>query len=100
VGVARGWCAGRSDDWRTVRVSVFSDGAVVHNQVDPQPTPASIVSVGAALTWTPSSVLHARFTYARALIKAPITGAPDLQDRGVAFEVTIHPLSLFTRGRG
>ncbi|HEY5071563.1 MAG TPA: ShlB/FhaC/HecB family hemolysin secretion/activation protein [Caulobacteraceae bacterium] len=92
VGAGRGWCAGRSEDWRTVRISVFVDGAAVHNEVAPQPDPKSIASVGFALAWTPSAAVSTRLIFAQALVKAPVSGVADLQDRGVAFQVIVHPL--------
>jgi hemolysin activation/secretion protein len=99
VGAARGTCTGRSDDWRTVRISAFADAAVVRNQVAPQSNPRSIASVGVALTWVPSSLISARLTLAQPLVRAATPGSTDLQDRGIAFEITIHPLGLFARRR-
>jgi hemolysin activation/secretion protein len=94
-GVSRGFCTARAEDWRTVRVAVFTDGGWVHNAINPQPMPMGIASVGVGLIWQPSSILYTRFTYAPELVKAPIPGTPDIQDQGIGFEITVHPLGLF-----
>jgi hypothetical protein len=51
-----------------------------------------LASLGVGLTWTPSTAFSARLTYGGALVPAPLAGPRDLQDEGVAFLVTLHPL--------
>ncbi len=94
VRVGRLPCSAPSDDWKTVRVSLFTDGAYVRDRVGPQPAPNGLASVGVGLTWTPTSAVFARFTYGAALISAAQSGPKDIQDEGVQFSVTVHPLSL------
>jgi hemolysin activation/secretion protein len=86
-------CDAHGDDWRTVRLSVFSDGAYMRNKAGPQPAPSGIASVGVGLTWTPSNAFFARFTYGAALISAVQAGPKDIQDEGIQFLVTVHPLA-------
>jgi hemolysin activation/secretion protein len=93
VTVGKPFC-GTTTDWTTVRVSVFADGAWLHDRVPPQPAPSGIASVGASAVWNPDGVLAARLTYGYALVHAVQTGPEDLQDRGLSFSVTVHPLQL------
>jgi hemolysin activation/secretion protein len=86
-------CNAYSDSWRTVRLSVFTDGAYMRNHAGPQPTPEGLSSVGVGVTWAPSNALYARFTYGAALINAVETGPKDIQDQGIGFMVTVHPLA-------
>ncbi|HEY2178518.1 MAG TPA: ShlB/FhaC/HecB family hemolysin secretion/activation protein [Caulobacteraceae bacterium] len=88
----RALCDGRPDDWRTVRLGLFSDGAVVADRISP--TSRSIASVGMDATWVPSGIFSARLTYGKALLNAHITGPLDLEDRGVAFLVVLYPIAL------
>ncbi len=78
-------------------VSVFVDGAILSNALDPQPQPSELASVGASLAWIPSDAFTARVGYAHALIEARQVGSRDLQDRGVQFRLTFHPLALFRK---
>jgi hemolysin activation/secretion protein len=80
--------------WGAFVVSGFVDGAWLHNREGPQPSPASIASIGAALAWTPSPAVTARVAYARALRHVVAAGRRDLQDRGVHFGVTFRPLEF------
>jgi hemolysin activation/secretion protein len=95
--LGRSFCVARGADWKTVRLSAFVDGAHMYNHFGPQPTPLNLASVGTSVTWAPSPLLYVRLTYAYALISPALTGPRDLQDRGFAFEVTVHPLSLLSR---
>jgi hemolysin activation/secretion protein len=89
-------CGTGPDDWKTLRLAVFTDGAYVNNRAGPQPAPPGIASVGVSATWTPSPAFFARLTYGYALIRA--APAPlDLEDRGLEFLVTLHPLALLHR---
>jgi len=92
-------CDAPGDDWKTVRLSVFTDGAYMRNRVGPQPDPDGLASVGFSLTWTPTRAVFARFTYGGALISATQTGPKDIQDQGIEFNVTVHPLALLHPGR-
>jgi hemolysin activation/secretion protein len=80
-----------SFDWGAFSVTGFVDGAQLRNYRPPQPGDG-IYSLGAALTWTPSDALSAQLTYGHALNKVDLSGAKDLQDRGVYFAVTVRPL--------
>jgi hemolysin activation/secretion protein len=85
--------AARAFDWGAFTLSGFADGAYVKNHSDPQPE-HEIYSVGASLAWTPAEALSARITYAQDLREVAAAGKRDLQDRGVQFRVTIHPLKI------
>jgi hemolysin activation/secretion protein len=91
--VGKPFC-GTTTDWTTVRVAVFADGAYVHNRVAPQPAPGGIASVGVSGAWNPSAAFAARLTYGYGLVHVEESGPRDLQDRGVSFSVTVHPLQL------
>lgn len=78
-------------------IAVFADGAFLRNAIDPQPQPGALASVGGSVSWTPTPALTARLTYAYAILAARPAGSVDLQDRGVQFRVTLHPLALFAR---
>jgi hemolysin activation/secretion protein len=88
-------CSEMINDWKTFHASIFFDGAYVNNAAAPQPLPKSIRSVGTSLSWAPLNGILASITYGYALNYVTPIGRPDLQDRGVSFEVTVHPLSLF-----
>jgi hemolysin activation/secretion protein len=88
-------CGAAANDWKTVQVSIFVDGAYVSNAAAPQPVPHAIESVGASLAWTFLDKISARITYGYALNYVPPVGKLDLQDRGIIFEVVMHPLNLF-----
>ena len=75
-------------------LAVFADGAVVRNRGTPPPVASGIAGIGAAIEWRPTSWLEARATYARALSSVPPPGVRDIQDRGLAFRLTLHPLRL------
>jgi len=83
----------RAFDWDAFTVSAFTDGALVRNDVGPQPK-HSISSVGASLAWAPSEALSARVTYAKALNTVDVAGKRNLQDHGFEFRVVVHPLRL------
>jgi len=93
VSVEHPACDARTDSWKAVRLSVFTDGAYLRNHAGPQPTPDALASVGVGVTWTPSNLLFARFTYGGALISAAQSGPKDIQDEGIGFMVTVHPLA-------
>ena len=93
-GGRRGW---GHMDWGAFTASAFADGGLARNRQGPDPQPRSLASLGASLAWTPSDALFARLTYAKALRSAPVAGERDLQDRGLEFRVTLHPLALFPR---
>ncbi len=80
-------------DWGAFAVSGFVDGAALRNHRAPQPG-HGIYSVGASLAWTPSEALYAQVTYGQALKAASLGGKKDIQDRGVAFRLTVRPLRL------
>ena len=80
-------------DWGAFTVSAFTDGAVLRNKVPPQPD-QDLYSVGVSLAWTPSDLLSAQLTYGRALNAALLSGDNDIQDRGLSFRVTVHPLRM------
>lgn len=84
---------GRGFDWGAFQVSAFADGAAVRNHSPPQPQ-QRLYSLGVSATWVPSDVISAQVTYGKALKKAENQGRRDLQDRGVSFRVTLHPLRL------
>ena len=87
----------RGVDWGAFSVSVFADGAAMHNRLDPQPVPRTLASVGASLAWIPSDAITARITYGKALKDAHYAGSRDLQDDGIEFRVTMRPLLLFRK---
>lgn len=78
-------------------VSAFADGAYLRNARAPQPQPANLASIGASLAWVPSDAVTARVSYGYALIDGRPPGSRDLQDTGVQFRVTVHPLALFRK---
>jgi hemolysin activation/secretion protein len=84
-------CAARYTNWKSVRLSAFTDAAYMRNRTGDQPTPEELSSVGLGLGWTPSDALSVRVSYARALVGAPRSGSKDLQDDGFQFNVTLHP---------
>lgn len=86
--------AGRRFDWGLFTASVFADGAYMRNVAGPQ-GPREIYGAGAALAWTPADWLFARLTLARDLKTVEAPGERDLQDRGVAFRVTLRPLLIW-----
>ncbi len=93
-------CAATGDDWRTVRLSVFSDAATVLNlEGAPQPKPSSIASLGLGLSWKPAPGVQTDVSYGALRAHAPRTGALDLQDRGFQFNVTVHPMPLLVGRR-
>ena len=79
--------------------AVFADGALLRNRGTQQPSPDRLASIGIGLSWVPTDALTAQVSYAHALNPAFQSGTRDLQDRGISFAVTLHPLSLFTHGR-
>ncbi len=79
--------------------SVFADGAVLRNETNPAPANDWLASVGAGLSWIPSSGLTAQISYGYAINPAQQLASRDLQDRGVSFSATLHPLKLFSRSR-
>jgi hemolysin activation/secretion protein len=85
---------GRRFDWGRFTASAFVDGAYMRNVDDPQ-LPHEIVSVGAALAWTPSDWFFARLILAEDLKEVEAPGQRDLQDRGVSFRVTLRPLLIW-----
>jgi hemolysin activation/secretion protein len=89
LGGGRGGSGGF--DWGAFSVIGFLDGASLRNRRPPQPGPA-IYSLGAVIAWTPSDALSAQLTYGAPLNKVELSGKTDLQDRGVYFAVTVHPL--------
>lgn len=82
-------------DWGGFVASVFADAATFRNAGPPQPEEKSISSVGASLTWAPSSAIRASITYAKALNEVANPGKRSLQDRGIHFRVIVHPFGLF-----
>jgi hemolysin activation/secretion protein len=87
-------CSGRTNSWKSVRLALFTDGAYVRDRAGVQPKPLGIASAGFGLGWTPVPGLEANVSYAPARSHAPQPGPQDLQDEGVQFAVTVHPLSL------
>lgn len=75
--------------------SIFADGALVRNKEVPDPIPRKIASVGVSIAWTPSEAISARVTYGVALRDIPALADRDLQDDGLQFRITVHPLRLF-----
>ena len=78
-------------------ISGFFDAAHLSNREGAPAIPDDIASIGASLTWIPSSAINVRITYGEALLSAPLTGSRDLQDRGISFRITIRPLELLRR---
>ncbi|MGZ6037866.1 MAG: ShlB/FhaC/HecB family hemolysin secretion/activation protein [Phenylobacterium sp.] len=78
-------------DWGAFTLTGFVDGAQLRNYRPPQPGDG-IYGVGAAVAWTPSDALSAQLTWGHALNKVDISGAKDLQDRGLYFSLTVRPL--------
>ena len=87
----------RGDDFGAFNVVAFLDYAILHNRRDPQPSPRYLASIGGTVIWTPMSALQLKLTYAEALRNARLPGEKDLQDRGVQFRITFHPLALLRR---
>jgi hemolysin activation/secretion protein len=87
--------AGRSAfRWGAFTASAFADGAVLHNRAGPQPLPRALASAGARLVWTPADWLSASGTFGQPLRHVETTGSRNLQDRGFAFQIVLHPLGL------
>jgi hemolysin activation/secretion protein len=82
---------GAAFDWGAFAVTGFIDAAALRNSEDPQPE-RKLASLGAALAWTPSDAFAAQLTYGYALTRPPATGARNIQDEGLSFRVTVHPL--------
>jgi hemolysin activation/secretion protein len=80
-------------DWGAFQLTAFTDAAAVGNHDAPQPQ-HHIYSIGATVAWIPSDAVFARVTYGYALTKAQLTGKRDIQDRGLQFLVTVHPLRM------
>ncbi len=92
--------AGSNDfDPGAFSASIFADGAVLRNQADPPPGADWLASVGAGLAWIPSNGLSAQVSYGYAINPAPQITNPDLQDRGISFSATLHPLLLLRGSR-
>jgi len=91
--LARAANGGRGLDWGAFTLAAFMDGAVLRNVHAPQPD-GPIYSLGAALAWSPSEALTAQVAYGRALKKATLSGARDIQDRGLSFHLIVRPLRL------
>lgn len=83
--------SGAAFDWGAFSVAAFTDAAALHNKHAPQPD-HRLWSVGAALAWTPSDALSAQVTYGLRLGPRFQVAERDLQDHGIAFRVTVHPL--------
>jgi hemolysin activation/secretion protein len=90
-GARNGW------DWGAFTAGLFADGALADNVAGPDPIPDAIAGIGLGLAWQPSDALSLRVDYGYALVDADQTGSRDLQDRGIHFRLTIHPLGLFAR---
>ena len=85
--------ATRGFDWGAFTVSAFADGAKLRNVEAPHPG-SGIYSVGGSLAWTPSDAVSARVTYGHALKDVEAAGRRDIQDDGLQFRLTVHPLRL------
>ena len=94
VRLSRRQEAMRGFDWGAFTVSAFVDGALLRNAKLPQPE-HEIYSLGGTLAWTPSDAVSARVTYGYALKDVESAGRRDIQDRGLQFRLTIHPLRMF-----
>ncbi|MDF8334348.1 ShlB/FhaC/HecB family hemolysin secretion/activation protein [Novosphingobium cyanobacteriorum] len=80
--------------WGAFTASVFADGAAMHNRAGPQPLPRAVASAGARLVWAPADWLTASGTFGQPLRHVETTGSRNLQDRGFAFQIVLHPLGL------
>lgn len=74
--------------------SAFADAGYAHNRIAPQPLRQVLASLGGKLVWTPAEWLSGMATYGHALRHVAVAGRRDLQDRGVSFQITVHPLGL------
>ncbi|WP_162806551.1 ShlB/FhaC/HecB family hemolysin secretion/activation protein [Sphingosinicella terrae] len=79
-------------DWGAFSLAAFADAGWGRNAEGPQPSPRTLVAVGAALAWQPSDAIALRVAYGHALKEAVQTGSRDLQDRGVHLRLTVYPL--------
>jgi len=86
--------AGEGFRWGSFTLSLFADGAVAHNRAAPQPLPKTVASLGGKAVWHPADWLTASASYGHALNSVQQTGQRDLQDRGVSFQITLHPIGL------
>jgi hemolysin activation/secretion protein len=93
ISLSAGQGHGRAFDWGAFSVSVFTDGARLHNHEPPQPG-SGLYSVGGSLAWIPSDAISAQVTYGRALNKRLPVAERDIQDRGFQFRITVHPLRM------
>jgi hemolysin activation/secretion protein len=84
-------------DWDSFTLSGFVDGAFAQNESEPALVPETLSSVGAAVAWTPSPAIFASVAYGHALTEVPEAGERDLQDDGVHFRLTVHPLRFYDR---
>ncbi len=80
-------------DWGAFNLAVFVDAAAMRNVHPPQPQ-RPIASLGLSLAWIPSDVVSAQLTYGVELAKAQLSGDKDIQDHGLAFRLTMHPLRI------
>lgn len=79
--------------------SIFADTAILRNEAEPAPGNDWLASVGVGLGWVPSNALMAKMSYGYAIIPAQQIASRDLQDRGISFSATLHPLLLLARRR-
>ena len=91
-------CGVQADGWKSVTLEVFSDGAYMRNHLGTQPKPLGIASLGVGLAWQPTPGVLTQFSYGALRAHAPQEGPQDIQDLGIQFSVTVHPLSLFGTG--
>ncbi len=95
VGFGHGLCDAHATDWKSIKLSVFADGAYMHNHRGAQPMPSSIGSLGVAVAWSPTRSSTVEISYGPLKIPEHRTGPIDFQDRGLQFSVTVHPLAPF-----
>ena len=96
IGFGHGLCDARATDWKSVKLSVFADGAYMYNHLGAQPAPSTIGSLGVALAWNPTPSSTVELSYGPFKLPEHRTGPLDFQDRGLRqFSVTVHPLAPF-----
>lgn len=87
----------RNFDAGAFTISAFVDAAWFENIEVPDPPRDFIAGAGFALAWVPSPGFTARVSWAHNFLDVRVPGPRDLQDRGVHFSVTLHPLALLRR---
>ena len=95
IGFGHGLCDRRATDWKSIRLSLFTDGAYMHNHAAAQPRPSGIGAIGLAIAWSPNRAITAEVSYAPLRLSEHRLGPLDIQDRGFQFGLTVHPLASF-----